>query len=179
MFRSLRFAVRAVCLLTVIFLASCKTGGYHYGKSNFTLSPGFSRIHSPGSFTAITRSATSPEMFSVVWATHGQDPFKLTPQQWYREGDAALRTLNVHKGFSNAREISRSIGQSGRFRTMDHVLSGTMNNSAYVSSDMVMSSRLYHSRDEVYFFFLAQFRSAHAADPSRFSRIMDSVHFDE
>jgi hypothetical protein len=170
--------VRSFCLVAALFLASCKTGDYHYGKANFKLSPGFSRIHSPGAFTAVARTGNDPELFSVVWATHNRDPFKLTPREWNEEGDAALKTLNANKGFTNAREISRSSGYSGRFRTMDHVLTGTMNNSGYFSPDVVMSSRLYHSRDEAYLFFLAQFKKAHAADPSRFSRIMASLRFE-
>jgi hypothetical protein len=114
----------------------------------------------------------------VVRATHNEDPFKLSDAQWYGVGDAALKAMNANRSFSNAREISRSSGYQSGFRTMDHVMAGNLASFGFVASEMVISSRLFHSRDEAYFFALAQTGSAHAADPARFSQIMSTLRFE-
>lgn len=170
--------LRSACLLIAFVSISCTTGETRYGRARFTLPSSLSRIHSPGSFTALDRSRHSPRIFKVIRATHKEDPFKLSDAQWYRTGDAALEAMNANGSFSNAREISRSSGYQLGFRTMDHVVAGNLANFGFVASEMVISSRLFHSRDEVYFFALAQTGSAHAADPARFSRIMSTVRFE-
>jgi hypothetical protein len=170
--------IRLLCLLAAFCLASCKTGDYHYGKAAFTLPKSFSRIHSPGALTALGRDGHDPEMFMVIRATHNEDPFKFSDAEWDRAGDAALKAMNADRSFSNAREISRNSGYQSGFRTMDHVMAGSINSFGYVSSNAVISSRLFHSRDEAYYFALAQFRSAHSKDPARFSRIMSTVRFE-
>ena len=170
--------IRFVCLLAALCFASCKTGDYHYGKAAFTLPKSFSRIHSPGALTALGRDGNDPEMFMVIRATHNVDPFKLSDAEWDRAGDATLEAMNANRSFSNARRISRNSGYQSGFRTMDHVMAGSMNSFGYVSSNVVISSRLFHSRDEAYYFALAQFRSGQSKDPARFSRIMSTVRFD-
>lgn len=170
--------IRLVCLLAALCFASCKTGDYHYGKAAFTLPKSFSRIHSLGSFTAFGRSGHDREMFTVIRATHSQDPFGFTPQQWHQAGDAALKTMSANKDYQNARELSRSTGYQSGFRTMDHVLAATVKGSGSVSADVVISSRLFHSRDEVYFFALGQSPRSQRMDPARFSRIMSTVRFE-
>ena len=169
--------LRFVCLLIACVSVSCTTGEMRYGKARFTLPSSLSRIHSPGSFTALDRSRNNPQIFTVIRATHNEDPFKLSDAQWYRTGDAALKAMDANRSFSNAREISRSSGYQSGFRTMDHVMAGSVANFGFVSSDVVIASRLFHSRDEAYFFALAQSGRAHAADPARFSRLMNTVHF--
>lgn len=114
----------------------------------------------------------------VIRATHNEDPFKFSDAEWDRAGDAALKSMDANRSFSNAREISRDSGYQSGFRTMDHVMAGSVNSFGYVSSNVVISSRLFHSRDEVYFFALAESPRARKVGPARFSRIVSAVRFE-
>lgn len=173
----MRFPPSILAVVLALCLVSCKTGEYHYGSADFTLPKSFSRIHSPGAFTAGARTGNSPELFMVIRATHSNDPFKYSDAEWHRAGDAALQGLNAGRNFHGAREISRSTGYQSGFRTMDHVMAGSVSSFGYVSSNSVISSRLLHSRDEVYFFALAESPGARRADPERFSRIVGGIRF--
>jgi hypothetical protein len=173
----MQFAPSILAVLLAFCLISCKTGDYRYGNADFTLPTSFSRIHSPGAFTAVARSGSSPEIFMVIRATHSNDPFKYSDAEWHGAGDAALRGLNANRSFSNARELSRSTGYQSGFRTMDHVMAGSVSSFGHVASNVVISSRLFHSRDQVYFFALAESPGARRADPERFSRILSGIRF--
>ncbi len=102
----------------------------------------------------------------------------MTPREWDQAGALAMKTASSQLNFKNARELHRSRGWHSGLRTMDHVLSGDLASFGGGMTGVVISSRMYFSPSEVYFFALAETQGSHSKDPSRFSRLMTTVRFE-
>lgn len=170
--------LRLACLLIACVSISCTTNETRYGKARFKLPPSYSRIHSPGYFTAVSGSEYDRQMVMVKRLGHDYDPAKLTPQQWDEMGDVALEALESHGDYKDGRELRRSRGHHSGAWTLDQAVVGGIKSLQVVPTEVVMSTRLYLLSNEAYLFALGESSGSYHRDSARLSRILETVRFE-
>ena len=168
---------RLACVLLALAFASCGSVHREFRNMSITLPGSWQEASAPvpGTFAAVDASRDGADLLLVIPKRIAMDPRGVK--------SATLRSLGetlqkgtiagmTSKGAKNVKTLGRSHGQFGGVPAVGQVFGATLTYRDGQAGDVVISSRVYLTKGELYNVSLRESAESHRQDPGYFERLM-------